>query len=137
METPCEKTYCLSEALYGALWKAAVAAAPGEACGMVTGKGRRFSVFWKARNVSKDENSFLMHPEDQLAAINGAQLRGHDLIAVFHSHPRGSAFPSERDLALLTYPGYLYIIASLEQREMHIYEASQGTLKRTGLVVKR
>ena len=37
-------------------------------------------------------------------------------VAIYHSHPRSAAEPSQTDINLAEYPEYLYVIVSLRRR---------------------
>lgn len=53
---------------------------------------------------------FRMEPADQLKAFYALEEQGLELLAVFHSHPRGPEQPSATDLAEFAYPGVLSLI---------------------------
>ena len=53
-----------------------------------------------------------------LLAANDLDSQGYG-VAVYHSHPRSAAEPSEQDRNLAQYPHWVYLIISLEE-EPHV-----------------
>ena len=64
---------------------------PKETCGLVVNvKGKE--VFFYCPNMSKDEDNFILSPEHYAACEEQGQI-----VAIFHSHPKGSSEPSDAD----------------------------------------
>ncbi len=61
------------------------------------------------------ERRFLMGPADFLAADRAARQQGLDVVGTYHSHPDHPARPSPTDLEHATFPGFTYIIVSVQQ----------------------
>jgi proteasome lid subunit RPN8/RPN11 len=82
----------------------AAAAAPREACGLLA--GRRAGGGWHVHalvplcNRSRRPDAFAIDACDYARADRAARLSGAAIAGVFHSHPRGPARPSPRDLAM-------------------------------------
>lgn len=72
-------------------------------------------------NISKEPaRRFRMHPEEQMEVWNRWKREG-DLI-VYHSHPRGSAFPSDDDKWVITRsPDVTFIIYNVKCDEFAAY----------------
>jgi proteasome lid subunit RPN8/RPN11 len=74
------------------LLKALAAGSPGrEICGFIM-------VDWEIRpitNVAKDDHTFDMDVEEQLNVFVNHKP---DIVGVYHSHPSGSTYPSDRDI---------------------------------------
>jgi proteasome lid subunit RPN8/RPN11 len=51
-----------------------------------------------------------MAPEEQLKAFLLVEENKWDIIAIYHSHPKGMDAPSPTDYEELTYPGIIYLI---------------------------
>ena len=55
----------------------------------------------QAKNASEEpETSFLIHPAEQTLLLTEIWRAGEELVGIFHSHPRSSPEPSERDRAI-------------------------------------
>jgi proteasome lid subunit RPN8/RPN11 len=95
--------------------------APEEVCGWLAGKGNRAVRAYRVPNAAEDPTrTFTMQPEGQLASMRKIRVAGLDLTATYHSHPRTSAEPSARDLALAAYPGSFHVIVSLTGGEPEV-----------------
>lgn len=90
---------------------------PNEACGLLAGDtaSGRVSRYHPARNARTSPTAFEVHPEDLARIVIGIEDGGEDLVAIFHSHPRGPARPSATDLREASYP-VVYLIADLGPR---------------------
>jgi proteasome lid subunit RPN8/RPN11 len=55
-----------------------------------------------------------MRPEDQLRIFREMEVESLDMVAIYHSHPHVSPFPSDRDMELAFYPDVAHIIISLQ-----------------------
>ena len=90
------------------------AQAPKEACGVLAGVGGRVQRTYRLLNTSATPlSNYLADPEQQLRAFQGAERRGLELLATYHSHPGSAAYPSETDIAMAYYPRALHVIISL------------------------
>lgn len=87
---------------------------PFEVCGILGGKdGRVFSVH-PTRNLKHSGSHFLMDPREQIAVMGALRLKGMEVLAFYHSHPAGPAYPSAEDVRLAFYPEVATVIVSLE-----------------------
>ncbi|MFM8320608.1 MAG: Mov34/MPN/PAD-1 family protein [Chloroflexota bacterium] len=94
----------------------AAARAPVEACGVLGGEVH--GPVYTARVVLPLQNSlnsplrYRLDPLEQLAAFEQLEAQGLELVAIYHSHPRGPDGPSAADLAEAFYPEVVYLIWS-------------------------
>ncbi|MGH3090447.1 MAG: M67 family metallopeptidase [Rubrobacteraceae bacterium] len=88
---------------------------PNEICGWLAGKGEKARKVYPVPNMAEDDRQtrFEMEPEAQLAAMREIRDLGLDLVGTYHSHPRSSAYPSEKDGELALYPDLAHLIVSL------------------------
>jgi proteasome lid subunit RPN8/RPN11 len=63
------------------------------------------------------ERRYRISPDDLRTAEVGAEALGHDVIGFYHSHPDHPARPSDTDLEEATFPGYAYVIISVNEGE--------------------
>lgn len=117
--------------LLAALWSHAEAEAPRECVGALGGHvdGERVEAvaLYPLANVSPDpERRYLADPVHLLRALRAMQAEGLGLVALYHSHPRGPASPSQTDTYLAAYP-VPYVIADLRTRSLHAYRLPEGT----------
>lgn len=87
---------------------------PEEACGLIAGiEGISLAVY-PITNELHSPVRFRLDPQEQLEAFMDIEAKGWDVLAVYHSHPRGPESPSQTDIDEFAYPGILYLIWSLE-----------------------
>lgn len=84
--------------------------APREICGALVGRRGRASQVIPARNVAPGLDSFYMDPRDLVAIWRYVERGGRDLLAFYHSHPRGPGIPSPRDIQESHYPEQAMVI---------------------------
>ncbi|GAP14104.1 predicted metal-dependent protease of the PAD1/JAB1 superfamily [Longilinea arvoryzae] len=83
---------------------------PQEGCGLLGGKEDRCERFLAIPNELHSPNGFRMDAQAQLQAFLQMEDLGLDLLAFFHSHPRGPQVPSATDVAEFAYPGVVSLI---------------------------
>ncbi|NIS80268.1 MAG: hypothetical protein GTO14_08675 [Anaerolineales bacterium] len=83
---------------------------PNEACGFLFGSGGKVRVVIPVTNIDHSPFRFRMDPKEQIEAMFRMEAEGYELIAIFHSHPRGPQGPSETDVAEAAYPEAFYLV---------------------------
>lgn len=100
----------------------AQADAPNECCGYMRLEDGRVAEVFRAENVKHSPYAFDFGFKD-LMAVNELDDEGYG-VAIYHSHPRSAAEPSQTDINVAQYPHWLYVIVSLagepELRAWHI-----------------
>ena len=89
---------------------------PKEACGLLVGRGGQ-TRFLPMENLLDSETAFEIDPALLASTFRSLRESGEELVAIFHSHPKGPAEPSKRDLARAYYPEAGHIIVSLADWE--------------------
>ncbi len=89
--------------------------APEEACGILAGCGREVQAIYPITNQLHSRLRYLMEPHEQLKAFQLIEAQGWELLAIYHSHPRGPEGPSATDIAEAYYPEAIYLIWSRSQ----------------------
>lgn len=93
---------------------------PEECCGFLLGhataKGNHVATAWRVvnRHSENRERRYTIAPGDYHAAQGEALRQGLDIVGFYHSHPDHPAHPSPTDLAEATFPGYTYVIVSIQ-----------------------
>jgi proteasome lid subunit RPN8/RPN11 len=89
---------------------------PIEGCGLLVGRqhGERFI---PVKNTLASPSEFEMDPAELIAVLRGLRETGERLFAIYHSHPRGPAEPSRRDIERAYYPEAAQLIVSLAELE--------------------
>lgn len=88
---------------------------PREACGYLAGRNGVITVSYVLSNIDKSSEHFSFDPKEQFQALKDARSKGLEILAVYHSHPKTPARPSEEDIRLAYDPDILYAIVSLAQ----------------------
>jgi proteasome lid subunit RPN8/RPN11 len=89
----------------------AQADAPNECCGYMRLTDGRVDDVVRAQNLRASPYGYEIDPKALLAA-NHLDDEGFG-VAIYHSHPRSPAEPSQTDINLAHYPHWLYVIVSL------------------------
>jgi proteasome lid subunit RPN8/RPN11 len=88
--------------------------APLECCGLLLGRGRRVERVFRGTNLDRSPVTYNMDPQELFRAHREMEAQGHEIVAIYHSHPRTRAYPSSTDVAKATYPDAVYLIVSLQ-----------------------
>jgi proteasome lid subunit RPN8/RPN11 len=92
-------------------------ARPAECCGVLVGRPAAIVEAVPTRNLATRPDRFLIDPRDHIDARRLARRRSLDVVGFYHSHPHSAALPSETDVAEFAYPGALYLIVGLLERQ--------------------
>jgi proteasome lid subunit RPN8/RPN11 len=131
----------LSHEVLAALLHHARAAFPLEACGYLAGREARGQRVYPLRNMDQAADRFRLDPSEQFKAVRAMRKEGLNLLAVYHSHPQGPAWPSAEDIRWACDPSLRYLIlapkdtlyplrsfvlqqGSLQEEQLHIVEYS-------------
>lgn len=86
---------------------------PNEVCGLIaTSDGAAVKVF-NIDNADASPVHYHMDAQQQLRAMLEIDDNDWELGAIYHSHTRTPAYPSQTDVKLALYPEAVYIILSL------------------------
>ena len=89
---------------------------PQEACGLLVGKGSA-DRFIPMENTLASSTAFEMDPAKLISTLRDLRGAGEELVAIYHSHPRGPARPSKSDIERAYYPEAAHLIISLADPE--------------------
>jgi [CysO sulfur-carrier protein]-S-L-cysteine hydrolase len=92
---------------------------PNECCGLIGGDDGEAKTLYKARNAFASPFSYRVDPDDQYRIIEKEMRnRGEELVAIYHSHTKSAAYPSQTDLnEAVSWPEQVYLIVSLQDPE--------------------
>ena len=103
-----------------AIERAAEEAYPEEACGLLVGRsapgeGYRVSTVEASANVAEPPRTrrFEVDPKLRLRLERALRESPESVIGVYHSHPDGSAEPSETDIAMIFEPDMVWLITAV------------------------
>jgi proteasome lid subunit RPN8/RPN11 len=92
---------------------------PNECCGLIGGDGEEAKTLYRARNAFASPFSYRVDPGDQYRIIEKEMREaGEELLAIYHSHTKSAAYPSQTDLnEAASWPEQVYLIVSLADPE--------------------
>ena len=91
---------------------------PNECCGMVGGSDGEASVVVPVVNAAASPLRFEMDPQGQYDALMAIEGEGKELLAIYHSHTKSAAYPSQTDVnQAVNWPDAIYLIVSLQEAE--------------------
>jgi proteasome lid subunit RPN8/RPN11 len=91
---------------------------PNECCGILAGQGGRVFKLHRMTNVEASPFRFSMDPHEIAHVDMEAGQNSWDLMAIYHSHTRSEAYPSDTDVRLASgtlelWPDIRHILVSL------------------------
>jgi proteasome lid subunit RPN8/RPN11 len=91
---------------------------PNECCGMVGGAGGEASVVVPVVNSAASPLRFEMDPQGQYNALKAIEDDGREMLAIYHSHTKSAAYPSQTDVnQAVNWPDAIYLIVSLQDED--------------------
>ena len=87
--------------------------APNECCGYATLRDGKVEDVVRAENERQSPYGYQLDAKAQITAWKLGEDEGYE-IAVYHSHPKSAAEPSQTDINLAVFPEWLQLIISLE-----------------------
>lgn len=81
---------------------------------MIAGRNGEATRVYRARNAEESPFRYVVHPSDQFRIMTEIEDRGEEITAIYHSHTKSPAEPSQTDINLAAnWPDPLYLICSL------------------------
>src|SRR5688572_25552797 len=78
---------------------------PDEGCGLIAGGRDMATQFLAMANIAASPASeFEIDPPALIQGMRQIREAGQSLLAIYHSHPKGPATPSKKDVARAYYP---------------------------------
>ncbi len=87
---------------------------PNECCGMVAGLNGEATEVIRVENAAASPLRYEMEPKAQYEAWKSIEDGGRELLAIYHSHTKSAAYPSQTDVnQAVAWPDQVYLIVSL------------------------
>lgn len=111
---------------------------PNECCGLIGGANGAATTLYPARNSEASPLRYNLDPQDQFRILEEIDEKGEELAAIYHSHTKSPAYPSQTDINLAAYPGVLYLIVSLAEGEEPLrgFEIEDGDVREVELSIE-
>jgi proteasome lid subunit RPN8/RPN11 len=91
---------------------------PNECCGMVGGTDGEAGKVIRVENAAASPLRFEMDPQGQYNALKAIEDDGGELLAIYHSHTKSAAYPSQTDVnQAVNWPDAIYLIVSLADED--------------------
>jgi proteasome lid subunit RPN8/RPN11 len=91
---------------------------PNECCGMVGGADGEASAVIPVVNSAASPLRFEMDPQGQYNALKAIEDEGKEMLAIYHSHTKSAAYPSQTDVnQAVNWPDAIYLIVSLQDED--------------------
>jgi proteasome lid subunit RPN8/RPN11 len=91
---------------------------PNECCGMVGGADGEASAVIPVVNSAASPLRFEMDPQGQYNALKAIEDDGGELLAIYHSHTKSAAHPSQTDVnQAVSWPDAIWLIVSLQDSD--------------------
>jgi proteasome lid subunit RPN8/RPN11 len=107
----------IAQALIDEIVAHARADMPNECCGMVGGVDGEARTVYRAENAEASPLRYSIASEEQFRLMKEIEAAGEELVAIYHSHTKSAAYPSQTDVNLAGWPEAVYLIASLAEPE--------------------
>jgi|SRR5665811_1879610 len=112
---------------------------PDECCGMVGGQDGAAGTVYRAENAEASPLRYSIDAKEQFRLMRTIEDAGEELAAIYHSHTKSSAYPSQTDVNLAGWPDAVYLIISLadaEAPDLKGFWIRDGQIEEADLVVK-
>jgi proteasome lid subunit RPN8/RPN11 len=108
----------ISQSLIDEMVAHARADLPNECCGMVGGRDGEATEVIRVINAAASPLRYEMDPQGQYDALKAIEGGGGELLAIYHSHTKSAAYPSQTDVnQAVAWPEQVYVIVSLADPE--------------------
>lgn len=93
-----------------------------ECCGLLAGRDGVISEIFPGENALASATEFEIAPAELFRIFRAMRETGLEHLGIYHSHPRGPAAPSPRDVERAYYPEAAYFVIAAETRAFVIRE---------------
>ena len=127
----------MTQAQWDALVEHAAQESPNECCGFLRARDGRVEEVARATNLRASPYGYELDATS-LLRVNELDDEGWE-VAVYHSHPRSAATPSQTDINLANYPHWIYLIVSLQRPQepaIRAWRIAEGRVEEQPLTVE-
>ena len=105
----------IAQSLIDEIVEHALADAPNECCGMIAARDGGATSVVRVENAAASPLRYEMDPKAQYEAWKSIEDGGKELLAIYHSHTKSAAYPSQTDVnQAVAWPDKVYLIVSLQ-----------------------
>jgi proteasome lid subunit RPN8/RPN11 len=109
--------------------------APNECCGYMRASDGMVEEVVRAENPRRSPYGYELDHKS-LFAVNELDDQGYE-VGIYHSHPRSPAEPSQTDINLAHYPGWTYVIVSLDgEPTVRAWRIANGSVEEEDVLVE-
>ena len=91
---------------------------PNECCGLIGGRDGEATAVIRVANAAATPLRYEMDPQEQYNALKAIEDEGGELLAIYHSHTKSAAYPSQTDVnQAVMWPEQVYVIVSLQDAD--------------------
>ena len=112
---------------------------PNECCGMVGGSAEEARTVYRAENAEASPLRYSIDAKEQFRLMRAIEDAGEELAAIYHSHTKSAAYPSQTDVNLAGWPDAVYLIVSLadhDSPDLKGFWIREGKIAEAELVVE-
>lgn len=112
---------------------------PNECCGIVGGKDGVATTVYRAENKFASPLRYEVAPQDLIRIMGELDEAGEELAAIYHSHTKSEAYPSQTDINLArNWPDPVYLICSLADDDpvLRGFDLAGGTVDEVDLEIE-
>jgi [CysO sulfur-carrier protein]-S-L-cysteine hydrolase len=112
---------------------------PNECCGMLGGSDGTAATVYRAENAEASPLRYSIDSKEQFRLMREIEEAGEDLAAIYHSHTKSPAYPSQTDVNLAGWPDAIYLIVSLadpDAPDLKGFWIREGQIAEAELVVE-
>lgn len=111
------RTFALDRGTWDQLIEHAWSDHPYEVCGLLGIRPDASLVHYPIPNAERSMTYYVMEPKPLLKAMREIEDEGWGLV-IYHSHTHTEAYPSATDVRLAAYPEAVYLIVTLQDRDV-------------------
>ena len=110
--------------------------APRECCGILGGAGNTAKTQYPLKNeAAHPDKEYFASPQELFRTMRSMRDAGEEMVAIYHSHPNGSAQPSQADLDLAFYRTTYLIVAVSDTIDVRAFELNQAGATEINILV--